>query len=90
MVWYDYIKPKCEEKAKLCCIDTESFTVHIKTKRIYVDTEKDLVLQIRNKKERSLTKWKNQKSNCINERWIRKKKWHKKACRIVSEIISKN
>ena len=23
--WYDYVKPKCDKKAKLCYIDTESF-----------------------------------------------------------------
>ena len=29
--WYDYVKPKYGEKAKLCYINTESFIVHIKT-----------------------------------------------------------
>ena len=23
--WYDYVKPKCDKKAKICCIDRESF-----------------------------------------------------------------
>ena len=35
--WYDYIKPKYDEKAKLCYTDTDSFMVHIKTKYIYKD-----------------------------------------------------
>ena len=25
--WYDYIKPKCREKSKLCYMDTGSFIV---------------------------------------------------------------
>ena len=29
--WYDYVKPKYGEEAKLCCMDTDSFTVYIKT-----------------------------------------------------------
>ena len=29
--WYDYIKPKYQEKAKLCDMDTESFIVYIKS-----------------------------------------------------------
>ena len=29
--WYDYAKPKYGGKAKLCYMDTESFTVYIKT-----------------------------------------------------------
>ena len=27
--WYDYVKLKYGEKAKLCCMDTHSFTVYI-------------------------------------------------------------
>ena len=33
--WYDYVKPKYGEKAKLCYIDTKSFSVHMKTSDIY-------------------------------------------------------
>ena len=29
--WYDYIKPKYEDAAKLCYMDTDSFIIHIKT-----------------------------------------------------------
>ena len=35
--WYDYMKPKYGEKAKLCCMDTGSFIVYIKRK-IFVKT----------------------------------------------------
>ena len=34
--------PKCGEKAKLCCMDTESFIVYIKTEEMYVDIAKDV------------------------------------------------
>ena len=29
--WYDYVKSKYGENAKLCYMDTDSFTVHVKT-----------------------------------------------------------
>ena len=33
--WYDYAKPKYGENAKLYYMDTDSFTVHVKTDDIY-------------------------------------------------------
>ena len=29
--WYDYIKPKYADRAKLCCTDIDSFIIHIIT-----------------------------------------------------------
>ena len=48
--WYDYVKPKYDENAKLSYIDTDSVLVHVKTDDIYKDIakdgEKDLTFQI--------------------------------------------
>ena len=38
--WYDYIKTKYQNNAKLCYIDTDSFIVHIKTEGFYEDIAK--------------------------------------------------
>ena len=35
--WYDYVKPKYQDKAKLCYMDTDSFVIHIKTEDFYED-----------------------------------------------------
>ena len=40
--WYDYVKPKYGEKAKLCFMDTDSFIVYIKTNDIYKDIAEDV------------------------------------------------
>ena len=40
--WYDYIKPKYQEKAKLCYVDTDSFIIHIKTEDFYEDIADDV------------------------------------------------
>ena len=39
---YDYIKPKCGEKAKLCYMETGSFIMYIKTENIYRDIAEDV------------------------------------------------
>ena len=48
--WYDYLKPKYGENAKLCYMDTGSFIVLIKTDYIYKDIaemlKQDLTLQM--------------------------------------------
>ena len=33
--WYDYMKPKYLDKAKLCYMDTGSFIINIKTEDVY-------------------------------------------------------
>ena len=35
--WYDYVKSKYEDKARLCYMDMDSFVVNIKTKDFYKD-----------------------------------------------------
>ena len=42
LFWYDYVKPKGGEKAKLCLMDADSFLVYIKMKDIYIDLAKDV------------------------------------------------
>ena len=41
-LWYDYIKPKYQDIAKLCYVDTGSFIIHIKTKYFYEDVAHDV------------------------------------------------
>ena len=40
--WYDYMKPKYGDNVKLCCMDTDSFIVNIKTEDIYKDIANDI------------------------------------------------
>ena len=40
--WYDYVKSKYEDKARLCYMDTDSFVVNIKTKDFYKDIAEKL------------------------------------------------
>ena len=40
--WYDYIKLKYEDNAKLCYMDTESFIINIKTEDYYEDITDDV------------------------------------------------
>ena len=40
--WYDYIKPKCKNNAKLCYMDTDSFIIHIKIEDVYEDVVADV------------------------------------------------
>ena len=41
-LWYDYIKPKYGDKAKLYYMDTNSFIIFIKTKDFYKDIANDV------------------------------------------------
>ena len=41
-LWYDYIKPKYQNNAKLCYTDTDSFIIPIKTEDFYKDIGDDV------------------------------------------------
>ena len=62
--WYDYVKPKCGTKAKLCYIDTDSLIVYIKTSDIYKDIAEDFETRFGTSNyelDKSLPKGKNKK-----------------------------
>ena len=62
--WYDYIKPKYGENAKLRFMDTDSFIVHVKTDDIYKYIPKDVKKRFdtsNNEIYRPLPKGKNKK-----------------------------
>ena len=40
--WYDYMKPKYNDKVKLCYMDTDSFIMNIKTNEFYKDISNDV------------------------------------------------
>ena len=40
--WYDYVKPKHGENAKLCYMDTDNLIVHVKRDDIYKDIAEDI------------------------------------------------
>ena len=40
--WYNYIRPKYGDKAKLCYTDTDSFIIYIKTKDFFEDISNDV------------------------------------------------
>ena len=40
--WYDYIKPKYGDRAKLCDTDTDSFVIYIKTEDFFEDISNDV------------------------------------------------
>ena len=39
---YDYLKPKYNDKAKLCYLDTDSFVIHIFTEHFSEDINNDV------------------------------------------------
>ena len=66
--WYDYAKPKYEEKAKLCSMDRSSFIVCIKTEDIYSAISRcwNKFDTLNYELETPLP----EEKNWINERWI--------------------
>ena len=40
--WYEYIRPKYKDKARLCYMDTDSFIILIKTEYFYKDIAGDV------------------------------------------------
>ena len=40
--WYDSVRPKYDENAKLCYMDTDDFIVYEKIENIYVDIAKNV------------------------------------------------
>ena len=40
--WYDYMKPKYDNRVKLCYMDTDSFIMSIKTNDLYKDISIDV------------------------------------------------
>ena len=43
--WYDYIKPKYGDRAKLCYMDTVSFIIYVRTEDFYEDIANDVERQ---------------------------------------------
>ena len=43
--WYDYIKPKYEDRSKLCYTDTDSFIIDIIIEDFFVDISDDVKKQ---------------------------------------------
>ena len=67
---YGYVKPKYSEKAKLSYIDTDSFTVYIKTDDIYKNIAVDVESRFDTsyyELDRPLPEEKNLKSSWIKE-----------------------
>ena len=41
-IWYNYVKPKYQDKSKLCYMDNDNFIIHIKTEDFYEDIADDV------------------------------------------------
>ena len=54
--WYDYVKPKYDEKAKFCYLDKDSFIAYLITKVLQKILKLDLMLQITNQMDHYLKK----------------------------------
>ena len=40
--WYDYLRPKYDDKIKLCYMDTDSFIIYVETEDFYKDISNDV------------------------------------------------
>ena len=40
--WYNHIKSKYQNNARICYVDTDSFIIHIKTEYFYLDVADDV------------------------------------------------
>ena len=66
--WYDYIKPKYADNARLCYTDTDNSIISIKTEDFYKDISNDVKEQYDTSKQdendkRPFPTGKNKKSN---------------------------
>ena len=69
--WYDYIKPKYQNNAKLCYMDPDSFIINIKAEDFYEDIGDDVEKRFDTSNyevNRPLPKGTNKKSYWFNER----------------------
>ena len=83
--WYDYIKPKYEDRAKLCYTDTDSFIIHIITEDFFVDISDDVerwfdTSNYDENDKRPLPIGKNKKNISFFQRWIRRKDYERILC----------
>ena len=44
--WYDYIKPKYEDRAELCYTDTDRFIIYIMTENFFEDIASDGLIHL--------------------------------------------
>ena len=63
--WFDWVKPKYEEKSNLCYMKTDNFIVSIKTSDIYKDIAEDVETRYVTS---NITETETQKCNWFNER----------------------
>ena len=87
--WYNYLRLKFDENAKLCYMDTGSFIVFVKTHDIYKDIAEDVKTRSDTSNyeiDRLLSIGKKWKSDWINEKLIR---WtiYEKICWINSRSV---
>ena len=78
--WNDYIKPKYQDNARLCYMDTDSFIIYIIPEDVYEDIADDVKkrFDISNYEVNiPLSTGKNKKGDRINERRIRRKNYER-------------